>query len=85
MKTKFAIRGRVSRRAIVRHLVVLYRHYTYPCGMVCMGVESVRAELRELRVRFGWPLVARIQLLRLHDAIEEFKRRREGEWIASCI
>ena len=65
--------------AVVRRIVVVYRHYTDCNGHVRFDQQSLQAEIRSLRYESGWPMVARVQFLRVHDAIKQLKKKRRAE------
>ena len=74
-------RRRVPNKEVVRKLVSFYRHYTDCNGKVCMDKSKLKWEVHDLRHKLGWPMVARIQLMRIHDEVELWERRRVEERI----
>ena len=60
--------------AVVRRIIVVYRHYSDCNGHLRLDQKSLRAEIRALRYESGWPMVARVQFMRVHDAIQKLKK-----------
>ena len=72
-------------KAVVRRIIVVYRHYANSNGHVGFDQKSLQVEIRTLRYESGWPMVARVQFLRVHDAIQKLKKHQKDQAIAHCI
>ena len=70
--------------AVVRRIIVVYRHYANSNGHLRFDEQSLRVELHHLRYDCGWPMAARVLFLRVHKAIQRLKRRRIEEEIGKC-